>query len=323
LAQKWRAVSVNNKFIVWFSGVTMLATVIYSVFAGWQLYEIHSGAKDTHDLAVAADTQAKKMGSMSEAADKIRQASEGMVTQEQRIADKAQKALDASSRQSKAALDASIAASQLNQKAYVTIGRPDGVVAEILWPQDPKGNAGLLVYFQNNGRFPAKFNWGSDSPIIAIVPTDANVFKEDEIAKGDIELSTDHMFQPMYRAKARKGSQTQWSGTIDIAGGSTYQGMLWELPKERMTQLINLDRPLWPSGKFEYCDGFGQRVCKTFHLRYAKEPDARFWLAMEDECTAVDMQVLHPMPDYEYLPVCATAERPEKQFMIPSLPKPR
>jgi hypothetical protein len=36
----------------------MVAALIYSVFAGWQLYEIHSGAKDTHDLAVAAGKQA-------------------------------------------------------------------------------------------------------------------------------------------------------------------------------------------------------------------------------------------------------------------------
>jgi hypothetical protein len=53
LAQKWRAVSLNNKLIVIFSGMTMLATVIYSGFAGWQLYEIHSGATGTHNLAVA------------------------------------------------------------------------------------------------------------------------------------------------------------------------------------------------------------------------------------------------------------------------------
>jgi hypothetical protein len=39
----------------------MLATVVYSVFAGWQLHEIHSGAKDTHDLAVAAGKQADRM----------------------------------------------------------------------------------------------------------------------------------------------------------------------------------------------------------------------------------------------------------------------
>jgi isopentenyl phosphate kinase len=55
------------------------------------LTEIHTGGSDTHTLAQAADTQAKKMIDMSNAADKIRQAAENMVTQDQRIADNAQR----------------------------------------------------------------------------------------------------------------------------------------------------------------------------------------------------------------------------------------
>ena len=259
---------------------------------------------------------------MSGAADKIRQASEGMVTQEQRIADNAKKAMDAGNRQAKAALDASIASSRSDQRAYVTIGRPDGTVAEIVWPKDEKGNAGLLVYFQNNGRLPAKFNWGSDSTFIAIVPTDPKVFKEAEIAKGYVELPTNHLFQPMYRAKNRKGANIQWSGTIDIAGGATYQGVLWELPKERMLQVLSLDSPFAPSGRFEYCDGFGRRVCKNFHLKYAHEPYNRFLVSFEDECSATEMQVLRPMPDFDYSPVCSISERPELQYTIPGFPKP-
>jgi hypothetical protein len=60
-----------------------------------QLREMHEGGTDTHDLAVAAKTQAEKMKSMSDAADKIRQAAEGMVTQEKRLADNTKTALDA------------------------------------------------------------------------------------------------------------------------------------------------------------------------------------------------------------------------------------
>ena len=39
----------------------MLATVVYSVVAGWTLGEIHTGAADTHTLAVAADSQARTL----------------------------------------------------------------------------------------------------------------------------------------------------------------------------------------------------------------------------------------------------------------------
>ena len=77
-----------------------------------QLKEMHEGGTDTHDLASAAKTQAEKIKSMSDAADKIRQAAQDMVAQDQRIADNAEKSLAASNKQSKAALNASISASQ-------------------------------------------------------------------------------------------------------------------------------------------------------------------------------------------------------------------
>ncbi len=98
------------------SFAVVLATAIFICL---QWLEIHSGGKDTHDLAVAADTQAKKMGSMSDAADKIRQAADGMVTQEQRIADNAKQSLEASNRQNANALDATIKQFRDEQRAWV------------------------------------------------------------------------------------------------------------------------------------------------------------------------------------------------------------
>jgi hypothetical protein len=59
------------------------------------------------------------MTDMSTAADKIRTAAENMVTQDQRIADNAQKTLEASNKQSKAALDATIAQFRDEQRAWV------------------------------------------------------------------------------------------------------------------------------------------------------------------------------------------------------------
>ena len=50
---------------------------------------------------------------------------------------------------------------QVSQRAYVTIGRKDGVVADFVVPKDPNQNAELLIYFQNSGRLPAKFSWGT------------------------------------------------------------------------------------------------------------------------------------------------------------------
>jgi hypothetical protein len=264
-----------------------------------QVAQVSRQASETHELAVQAKNQAERTKTIAQQA--VIQAN-----QTAQLAELTRKTLETS------------------QKAYVTIGRPDGVVAEILWPKEDTGNAGLLVYFQNNGRLPARFNWGADSTIVAIVPTDPAITAYGGWHGGQTELPTNHLFQPMYRARHGK-NQIAWSGTIDIAGGSSYQGVLWEVPKERMMELINFENSLLlqPAGKFEYCDGFGKRVCRRFNLRYAKEPYNRFFLAMEDECSVMDMQILHPTPDYQYLPVCSTSERPEMQVMIPSLPRPQ
>ncbi len=77
-----------------------------------------SGSADTHDLAVAAKAQADKMKSMSDAADKIRQAAQDMVTQDQRIADNSQKAIEASNKRSAEVLKATIDASNQDQRAW-------------------------------------------------------------------------------------------------------------------------------------------------------------------------------------------------------------
>lgn len=73
--------------------------------SAWTLGEIKKGGTDTHDLAVAAKTQSDKMSNMADAADKIRQAAQDMVTQDQRIADNAQNALAESNRQNKETLN--------------------------------------------------------------------------------------------------------------------------------------------------------------------------------------------------------------------------
>src|ERR1700691_5084938 len=109
--------------------VAVFMSALAAIFVCLQWWEMHQGGTDTHALAVAADTQAKKMTDMSTAADKIRQAAEGMVAQEQRIADNAEKALNASNKQSKQVLDASIASSRLDQRAWIGVEHIDNIPA--------------------------------------------------------------------------------------------------------------------------------------------------------------------------------------------------
>lgn len=192
-----------------------------------------------------------------------------------------------------------------SQKAYITVGRQDGTVAEIVMPNNPIDKASLLVYFQNTGHLPAKFNWGSDSGTIAVLPGDPNAVKESDYGSQWLPFDTDHIFKPMWRGKNLKQANSfSWSGTIEIAGNSSYEGILWEIPKERMLQLMKWDRPFIADGKFDYCDGFGRRVCRKFFLQYFRNPYNRFLLVSEDECTQWEMQILRPDPNIEYLNPC-------------------
>ena len=140
LATVWIAIFTFVSIAV--SGGTLL------VLKG-QLREIHESSSDTHTLAEQAKKQADKLSNMSDAAEKIRQAAENMVTQDQRIADNAQKALDASNKQSKVALDATIAQFRLDQRAWVGIGDVNTLDFEV------GKNARFDVEIRNTGKTPA------------------------------------------------------------------------------------------------------------------------------------------------------------------------
>jgi hypothetical protein len=126
----------------------VLLTTVIAATSYLQWHEIRSGSTDTHTLAEAAKTQAGKMTDMSTAADKIREAAQNMVTQDQRIADNAQKALEASNKQSKTALDATIAASHFDQRAWLSAGDNTYTIAE-------SGPIDNTVIVSNTGKSPA------------------------------------------------------------------------------------------------------------------------------------------------------------------------
>lgn len=116
------------------------------IFIGFQWHEMKNSSKDTANLVVAAQTQATNMGKMFAAADQIRQAAQGMVTQEQRIADNAQNSIDAS-----------ISAAQLDERAWLFV---DTVKVEhIKTTQTSEGQINfwrVRASIGNQGKTPAK-----------------------------------------------------------------------------------------------------------------------------------------------------------------------
>ena len=209
-------------------------------------------------------------------------------------------------------LDAANASIRTSQQSYVTIGRQDGTVAEIVWPKNPEGKAGILVYFRNNGHLPAKFNWGTENEIIAVLPNDPNipVGAPKASPSGGYEVRTNNVFKPMWRARNRKTGSFMASQVTMIGGDSLYAGNLWEVPKDRMVQMQN--SALGTFGTFEYCDAFHNYVCRNFALIYRREPYNRFMLVSEEECLGAENAIIHPDPDLEFLSPCATGTEREE-----------
>src|SRR6266849_5194735 len=126
--------SFERATIKWAKLAVIMAGVA-AVFVCAQWYEMHTGGQDTHELAVHAKEQADKMKDMSDAADKIRLAAEGMVAQEQRIADQAGKALNAS-----------ISASRNDQRAWL------GIWIAHIYPIDGNSKIRTEIELVNTGK---------------------------------------------------------------------------------------------------------------------------------------------------------------------------
>lgn len=188
------------------------------------------------------------------------------------------------------------------QRSYVTIGRKDGVVAEFVMPKDSKDNAGIVMYFQNNGHIPAKFNWGIGGDIVVIPPL-----------PDFATVKSPHHFIPMTRTRNRKDGSTgegQGAGGT-IASDSMYIADVVELPQERVVQLSHMDRLFMIDGVFEYCDALGTYSCRQFQMFYQGVPYDSFRLAFDSECPVFLRVPPPPSPDIEYLPVCQTVDEEE------------
>lgn len=121
--------------------VLLTAAIALTSYLQWR--EIRSGSTDTHALAQAANTQAQRMGDMSTAADQIRQAAQDMASNEKRVADDTEKALDASNEQA-----------MIAQRAWLEV-TTETVPLKSGEPFLPGQSADFRVRITNTGRTPA------------------------------------------------------------------------------------------------------------------------------------------------------------------------
>ena len=137
-----------------------------------------SGSSDTHTLAEAAKKQSEKMSNVSDAADRIGQAAQDMVIQDQRIADNSKNAIEASSKQNSTALGVTINASRLEQRAWVGIS-----VVQLPIPLPAGKTFEIVNHCPNTGKTPA-IRPHAVSEIEIDVPNKPPIYEETDAPEG-------------------------------------------------------------------------------------------------------------------------------------------
>jgi hypothetical protein len=196
----------------------------------------------------------------------------------------------------------------VTQQAYITIGRKDGAVAELVPPTTDKEKVGIIGYFQNSGHLPAQFNWGSRTEWV--------ITSQQLQQPGTAFVYPIHHFEAMWAGANRKTGAPSASGTVTIAGDSLYSTPLAELSKDQADAMQNTPLIALPTtfdGLFDYCDGLGNYTCRQFTLAYLGKPYNRFTLSGERECTLEERDLRERKPELDYFPACEFGER-ERQW---------
>jgi hypothetical protein len=161
-----------------------------------------------------------------------------------------------------------------SQRPFITIGRKDGVLADFLMPDDPHNGAAIVIYFQNNGHLPAKFNWGLTTDIAVVMPS------------ADIPpIKATHPFGRMTRTRSKKNGSINYStGAVMLGGDAMYVGDAASIPADTIDKLKHRGQTIMINGAFEYCDALGNYSCREFNLYYQEFPIRRFSLMDDRTC---------------------------------------
>jgi hypothetical protein len=175
---------------------------------------------------------------------------------------------------------------RIGQRAYVTIGKKDGVVADFIIPKDPSQDAEIVLYFHNSGHVPATFAW---APSIGLLG---------EGSKSKSGIVFTHPGMPMFPFMGLKGQGTELS---IIAGDSIFVSTLGRISQRDLEQLPKNDPSLLILGSYEYCDELGDHESRMFGLRYrnnAPSSDMIFDLANDYSIGQIPPWIKNPCEEH-------------------------
>jgi hypothetical protein len=175
-----------------------------------------------------------------------------------------------------------------SQRPYVSIGKRDGTIGELVYPFDSKGNASVSLYFYNGGNLPAsRFN----IQLFAVTgaTTEQHMVRLKNKATGITEYMTAAM-KEIARDSDNTESFPNWVSEADILSARAGS------------------KPISLSGFFEYCDAFGEYFCRRFTVGYEAQTNS-FNLNSTSECSYQYPRVTPFLPlEMEYLPPCPTPD---------------
>jgi hypothetical protein len=161
----------HDRWTLVFTGVIAVSTVLYTLVAGFTLYEIWDSSKDTHNLAVAAATQASQTEEIAQAAqdqvdaaNEISDAADSFSETADRIDGKIGASEDDFRRMASASDHSLRTVSQTDQRAWVGVTGMKGITL----PPSPEALAKTLskqgyldlsysFTIENSGKTPARY----------------------------------------------------------------------------------------------------------------------------------------------------------------------
>jgi len=203
----------------------------------------------------------------------------------------------------------------ISNRAYVTIGTKEGVVARFVPSKDKTQKAELVMYFQNSGRLPADLAWG-------IIPGLAFVARPTGTPEHPSGITYDQQqryFRLPIRMRNKKTGAVSVQGQPGqqigkVAGDSIFVAPIGEISMEDFVKLPSQQLSTIVAGGYQYCDQLGTEVTRSFLLSYQNAPSAElnFRLVYDGPMFAP------PRPastiDSEYLSPCETiAEKRQNQ----------
>jgi hypothetical protein len=166
-------------------------------------------------------------------------------------------------------------------------------------------DAEIVIYFQNSGRLPATFIWGTMATLLA-----------KGTMRGYSGITYTHPYHGgLWRSRDKKtGSIGGGGGSTIIAGDSVFVDTLGVISQKDLAVLPTNNMGLLTAGVFEYCDEIGTHSNRQFFLDYRSNAPATSLSFSLVSDTNFPVLLPKSTADSEYLPPCETfSEREENQ----------